>query len=96
VIVRILGEGQYEVDDSQRGALDQLDDALMATVDGGDEAGFATALGTLVSEVRRTGTPLDDDAFTPSDLVVPFVDATLEETKGLLAQPGDGGGSDPG
>jgi hypothetical protein len=94
VIVRILGEGQYEVDESQRTVLDKMDDALMSAVDGGDEDGFTAALAALAAEVRSSGVPLDDDAFTPSDLVVPFADATLEETRGLLAQPGDGGGPD--
>jgi hypothetical protein len=94
VIVRILGEGQYSVDDSERAALDTLDDALMAAVDGGDERAFATALATLTAEVRRAGSPLDDDDFAPSDLVVPFADASLDETRGLLAQPDDGGAAD--
>ncbi len=90
MIVRILGEGQYDVADGERPALDAMDNALVAAVDGGDEAVFAKALGALVSEVRRLGAPLDDDAFAPSDLVVPFADATLDETKSLLAQPDDG------
>jgi hypothetical protein len=94
VIVRILGEGQYEVGDSERGVLDKMDDALMDAVDSGDEAAFGAALAALAAEVRRTGMALGDDAFTPSDLVVPFADATLEETKSLLAQPGDVGGPD--
>jgi hypothetical protein len=34
------------------------------------------------------------DAFAPSDLVIPFADATLEETKGLLAEPGADPASD--
>lgn len=94
MIVRILGEGQYEVGDSERGVLDKMDDALMDAVDSGDEAAFSAALTALAAEVRRTGMALGHDAFTPSDLVVPFADATLEETKGLLAQPGDAGGPD--
>jgi hypothetical protein len=94
MIVRILGEGQFAVADTERAALDAMDDTLMAAVDSGDEDVFATALAALASEVRRAGTPLADDAFAPSDLVVPFADATLDETKGLLAQPDDGGAAD--
>jgi hypothetical protein len=45
-----------------------------------------------VAEVRRVGTDLPDDEFYPSDLVLPFEDATLSETKELLAggSAGDG------
>jgi hypothetical protein len=88
MIVRILGGGQYDVPDSDRGALDALDVALNAAVEGDDEAAFANALADLIGEVRRVGSELAADTFTASDLVVPFSDATLVETKALLAEPG--------
>ncbi len=88
MIVRILGEGQYDVPEADRPGLDGLDAALNAAVEGDDEAAFASALAALVAEVRRVGTELAADAFTASDLVVPFSDATLAETKALLAEPG--------
>jgi hypothetical protein len=94
VIVRILGEGQYEIDGSHRSALDQLDSALMDAVTTGDEDAFSGALEALITEVRSSGTPVPDDDFAPSDLVVPFSDSTLEETKGLLAEPGGDAGAD--
>jgi hypothetical protein len=92
MIVRILGEGQYTVPDDHRGALEKLDDAIDQAVDRGDDAGFATALAALTAEVRQAGEPLADDDFAPSDLVVPFADASLEETKALLADHGEGNG----
>jgi hypothetical protein len=88
VIVRILGEGQYTVPDDHRGTLEKFDQA----VDRGDEAGFSTALAALTAEVRQAGEPLADDAFAPSDLVVPFADSTLAETKALLADQGESNG----
>jgi hypothetical protein len=94
MIVRILGDTQYEVPASAKSALDELDTDLVKAVDGGDEAAFANALTKLIAEVRRAGTPLPTDAFAPSDLVVPFADATLEETKSLLADSSDPSGSD--
>jgi hypothetical protein len=95
VIVRILGEGQYTVPDDQRVALEKLDDALADAVDAGDDARFGQALAALTAEVRSAGEALADDAFAPSDLVVPFADASLEETKALLADHGESnGGSD--
>ncbi|HEX4217121.1 MAG TPA: hypothetical protein VHZ02_02030 [Acidimicrobiales bacterium] len=85
MIVRILGEGQYSVPDQHRSELEALDNTLLAAVDAGDETAFATALGAVAAEVIRVGTALPDDEFYPSDLVVPFDDATLGETKELLA-----------
>jgi hypothetical protein len=89
VIVRILGEGQYSIPDGERSALEALDSKVAKAVDSGDAEAFAPALGELTSAVRRLGTPLAVDDFAPSDLVVPFPDATLEETKGLLADSAD-------
>ena len=90
MIVRILGEGQYLVPDGDRGALEELDTKVAEAVDNADEAAFGPALAALSAAVRRLGGPLADDKFAPSDLVVPFPDATLTETKGLLADSADG------
>ncbi len=86
MIVRILGEGQYEIDDAGRDRLTPLDDALIAAIDAGDEDSFAAALTAVAAEIRSIGTPVPDDRFIPSDLVVPFADATLDETRRLLAE----------
>jgi hypothetical protein len=94
MIVRILGEGQYTVPDDHRAALEKLDDAIAEAVDHGDEVRFGEALSALTTEVRSAGTALADDDFAPSDLVVPFADATLDETKALLAEHGESAGSD--
>jgi hypothetical protein len=88
MIVRILGEAQFDVPDTDRSTLDNLEDALNAAVEGQGELAFASALAALIDAVRRTGTPLAPDSFTSSDLVVPFSDATLDETKALLQEPG--------
>ncbi len=91
MIVRILGEGQFEVDEAGRHALDELDATLLRALDDGDETAFADALAALIAEVTRVGSPLPADAFSPSDLVIPFPDSSLAETRALL---GEGGGSE--
>ena len=88
MIVRILGEGQFDVPDADRAVIEELGDVLTAAVDGHDEAGFAPSLANLIEAVRRIGTELPPDSFTSSDLVVPFSDATLTETEALLEEPG--------
>ena len=44
MIVRILGEGQYDVSDEAIDRLNELDAAVEAAVEAGDEAAFAQAL----------------------------------------------------
>jgi hypothetical protein len=94
VIVRILGEGQYSLPDDQRGELEAWDSSVADAVDRGDEQAFGPALAALVAEVRRLGEPVAHDTFAPSDLVVPFPDATLAETRGLLADSTEAPGAD--
>jgi hypothetical protein len=88
MIVRILGEGQFEVADTAADELNDLDASLEAAVNSGDEQAFRSALGALVSRIRVLGTPLPVDALEPSALILPDADATMDSVRELLR--GDG------
>ncbi|MFG2607913.1 hypothetical protein ACGFT2_30850 [Streptomyces sp. NPDC048514] len=88
MIVRIMGEGQVRLDDSQFPELNKLDDDLLAEVESGDEAGFRRTLTALLDAVRRLGSPLPDDSLEPSELILPAADASLEEVRALLSDDG--------
>lgn len=88
MIVRLMGEGQYRVDDELGAALDDLDDQAVAALGRDDEPELDRFLDEMWALVRARGTALSDDELAPSDLVVPPSDLTLEETRELL---GDGG-----
>jgi hypothetical protein len=90
VIIRILGEGQYAVDDAQAEQLNALDTKLESAVEAGDEGSFRAALTELLATVRGVGERLPDDALQPSDAAVPGDDATLDEVKDLLVGSGEG------
>ena len=92
MIVRIANEGQYELDDGHHARLDELDDAVVAAVDAGDEDGFHSAFEEMLSFVR-SGTALSDDDLHPSEFILPpadlsFVEAGEEFTgEGLIPDP---------
>jgi len=88
VIVRILGEGQLEVDDSAVAELNALDSQLEAAADLDDEAAFAAALETLLSRVRAIGRPLEDATLEPSELILPQEGATMADVRKLLTDDG--------
>jgi hypothetical protein len=88
MIVRILGEGQLRVDDSAASELNQLDAKLEAAVERNDEPGFRSALSGLLARVRSIGSPVEDGALEPSELILPEEGATMAEVRKLLA--GDG------
>jgi hypothetical protein len=88
VILRILGEGQYAIDEARLDELNELDTAVQAAVDKGDEGAFTVALSALLDTVRRHGRPLADAELTPSDLVLPGEDTSLAEVAALLTDEG--------
>lgn len=88
MIVRIMGEGQYEISPDQLPDLNELDTAVEQAIAAGDEGSFRTALTRLLAEVHQGGTPVADDVFVESDLVLPGADATLEEVAAMLEDEG--------
>jgi hypothetical protein len=88
VIVRILGEGQFRVDDSAAAELNQMDADLEAAVERGDEAAFRNALTRLLAQVRTQGSPLPPDILDSSELILPHEDSSMEEVRKLLTDEG--------
>ncbi|MDQ0957146.1 hypothetical protein QFZ66_001024 [Streptomyces sp. B4I13] len=88
MIMRILGEGQYEITDEHLDRLNELDASLQSAADAGDETAFATALSALLDAVRSLGTPLPDETITPSDLVLPDEETSLTQVRALLSDEG--------
>jgi hypothetical protein len=88
VIVRLMGEGQYRVDDSVRERLNELDDQAMAALEASDEVELDQKLEEMFALVRAEGEPLPDDDLSPSDVIVPPADLTLEETRQLVSHEG--------
>ncbi|MGA5439772.1 PspA-associated protein PspAA [Streptomyces griseoincarnatus] len=88
MIMRILGEGQYEVTEEHMNLLNELDAALQSAADAGDEAAFTTALSALLDAVRSLGAPLPVEQITPSDLVLPDADTSLTQMRAMLSDEG--------
>ena len=88
MIVRILGEGQYRLDDEAFRAVSEIDDRVQAAADADDEAGFAAALTELVDAIVGRGVQLAADEFEGSDAIVPGHGTTLEEARELLSSEG--------
>ena len=88
MIVRILGEGQWDVEESLLEVLNALDAAVETAVEAGDSVAFAPALVALLDAVRSQGTRLEDDSLEDSDLILPPSDATLDEVRAMLTDEG--------
>ena len=88
MIVRISGEGQFDVPDEHLDELNRLDAELEKACDSGDEAAFSAALEALLASVRTVGAELPADFIGPSEIVLPSPDATVEEVREVLGDEG--------
>jgi hypothetical protein len=79
MIVRVSGENQYRLADSEAGHLNELENAVVTVVEGDREDGFADAFGALLDFVRSRGTPVGDDELEGSDVILPPADLTFQE-----------------
>ena len=88
MIVRILSEGQYRLDDAAFAAVHEIDDRVQAAADANDGPAFEAALAELQEAITSRGVELAPDEFEGSDAVVPARGTTLEEARDLLSSEG--------
>jgi hypothetical protein len=81
MIVRISGDGQYELPDGDAQRLNQLDNEAVAAVEAGDEARFTELWNQMLELVCADGRELDDDELVESDVILPPRDSTFEEAR---------------
>ena len=88
MIVRLMNEAQYRIDDSLLDDLNRLDDRATAALEANDEKELDQRLDEMFQLVRTRGERLADDDLSPSDLIIPPSDLTLEETRELMTDEG--------
>ena len=88
MIVRLMGSGQYRVDEGVVQSLNELDEDAQAALDASDEMKLDQTLDEMWQVVRRAGEPLPDEEIASSDIMIPPSDFTLEETRALLTHEG--------
>ncbi|MFN8146695.1 MAG: hypothetical protein U0R76_04425 [Candidatus Nanopelagicales bacterium] len=87
MIIRILGEGQFLVPDSELDEINRLDAALEAALKTPDPD-VQPALDALLSHVRAVGTRPAEHEILESDAVLPFADASEDDIRDMLGDDG--------
>lgn len=88
MIVRILGEGQFNVAEVEQDRLQAFDQDIEAAVEAKDEATVHSALLALREFIVEHGAPVGDDFLGKSDIVVPYPDADIADIEALLTDDG--------
>ena len=88
MIVRVMGEGQFEIDDEVAKGLNELDEQAERALQSEDQEQLAELLERMAEAVRTNGARLPDEDLSPSEGIVPPPDLTLEEAKELFEGEG--------
>jgi chromosome condensin MukBEF complex kleisin-like MukF subunit len=88
MIVRVMGEGQFEVDEEVAKGLNDLDEQAARALDAGDAEQLSELLRRMADAVRTNGARLPDEDLSPSEAIVPPDDLSLEEARELLEGEG--------
>jgi hypothetical protein len=88
MIVRVMGEGQFEIDDEVAKGLDEIDERAEQALQAGDQARLTELLRRMADAVRTNGTRLPDADLSPSEAIIPPDDLTLDEARELFEGEG--------
>jgi hypothetical protein len=87
MLIRILGEGQFVVPDSELDEINRLDAALEAALKS-PEPDIQPALDALLDKVRSIGVRPPDHEMEESQVILPFADASEDDIRDMLGDEG--------
>ena len=88
MIVRVMGEGQFEIDAEVAKGLAEIDEQAEQALEAGDQGRFSELLRRMADAVRTNGTRLPDADLSPSEAIIPPDDLSLEEARELFEDEG--------
>ena len=88
MIVRISGEGQFELPDEDADRLNDLDNRAVAAVEEGDERTFQELFDEMLDLVTSDGSLLNNEELVESDVILPPRDISFAEAEGEFTGEG--------
>jgi len=88
MIIRIMGDGQYQASETLCDELNQIDNRIVTLVEEGKAEEFKSELARLISEIKGKAEPIDSKEIVNSDIIVPPEDLSFEEAKDVFKGSG--------
>ncbi len=88
MIIRIIGQGQFNVPGRLFDDLNRIDNKIVGFVQDGNEKDYKSGLAELVGLVIREGKKLSEGELVESDVIVPPADMTLDEARQVFTGTG--------
>jgi hypothetical protein len=90
-IVRIMGQGQYKVNEETVKNINDIDNTIvqiLQNADRSDDQEFKTKIAHLVQIITSKGQRLDDKEIVESDIIIPDSDISIDEAKKVFEGEG--------
>ena len=90
-IVRIMGQGQYKVNEETVKNINDIDNTIvqiLQNADRSDDQEFKTKIADLVQIIISKGQRLDDKEIVESDIIVPDSEISINEAKKVFEGEG--------
>lgn len=88
MIIRVIGQGQYQVKSSLFDDLNKIDNKIVEYVQKGNEKAYKKSLAELIGKIVKEGETLDHKEIIESDIIVPPADMTLDEARQVFKGTG--------
>jgi hypothetical protein len=88
MIIRIMGEGQYQASEALCNELNKIDNYIVTLVEEGKTQEYKLELAKLISEIKEKAEPIDAKEIVKSDIIVPPGDLSFEEAKAIFKGTG--------
>jgi hypothetical protein len=89
-IVRLMGHGQFRVNNRTAKMINKKDHELVKIIQTHeqDEKDYARRVAEVVGLVKKAGIPLDHKEIVQSDIIVPGTDISIDDAKNLFRGQG--------
>jgi hypothetical protein len=88
MIIRLMGLGQYRIEDRHMEELNRIDNTLVDIVQKDDHERFQQTYQQLINYVQTHGTPVPEGEIVESHIIIPPEDLTLEEARKIFKGQG--------
>jgi len=88
MIIRILGEGQFRLDDGLVQKINKIDNQIVDHVSKGKKTEYVQDLANLISTIKELAEPVDPVEILPSDIIIPPSDLSFEEARKVFCDEG--------
>jgi len=91
IIVRIMGQGQFRINEDTIKRINEIDDAIVQILQNeskADDQEYRAKVAEIVQTIKSKSQKLEDKELIESDIIVPDTDISIDEAKKVFQGEG--------